>query len=272
VTTEPAPPTATRERAERMRELILEMAIRARSAHIGSSLSIADILAVLYFDVMRRDRPRPDRFLLSKGHAASALYAALALAGDLDESEVISGYCADGGRLAGHPERSVPGVEITAGSLGHGPAVAVGLALADRIDGSDRRTFCLVGDGELDEGSVWEAAALAAQLGLGSMTLIVDANGLQGLGSVGGIVNLEPLAERFASFGWWVADVPGHDHDALAAALSVHDRRPGCVIARTVKGYGVDFMENDFRWHYRSLRETDRERVLTALRRTRRLA
>ena len=263
---------ATSERAERLRELILEMAIQARSAHIGSSLSIADILAVLYFDVMRRDRPRPDRFLLSKGHAASALYAVLALAGDLDESEVVPGYCIDGGRLAGHPERWVPGVEMTAGSLGHGPAIAVGLALSDRIDGSDRRTFCLVGDGELNEGSVWEAAALAAQLELGSVTMIVDANGLQGLGSTDDIVSLEPLAARLQSFGWWVGDIPGHDHEALAAALSVRDRRPGCVIARTVKGYGVDFMENDFRWHYRSLREGDRGRVFEALERTRRVA
>jgi transketolase len=271
VTPEQALP-APRGQAERIRELVLEMAIRARSAHIGSSLSIADILAVLYFDVMRRDGPRPDRFLLSKGHAASALYAALALAGDLDEAEVVSGYCADGGRLAGHPERAVPGVEITAGSLGHGLALAVGLALADRMDGSDRHTYCLVGDGELNEGSVWEAAALAAQLGLGSVTLIVDANGLQGLGAVGDIVGLEPLADRFASFGWWVADVPGHDHEALTAALSVRDRRPACVIARTVKGYGVDFMENDFRWHYRSLREADRERVMDALRSTPRAA
>jgi transketolase len=272
VSPEATPAPTSVEQAERMRELILEMAIRARSAHIGSSLSIADILAVLYFDVLRRDRPRPDRFLLSKGHAASALYAALALAGDLDEDAVVSGYCADGGRLAGHPERSVPGVEITAGSLGHGPAVAVGLALADRIDGSDRHTFCLVGDGELNEGSVWEAVALAAQLELGSMTLVVDANGLQGLGSVDDIVTLEPLADRFTSFGWWVADVPGHDHAALAAALSIRDRRPVCVIARTVKGYGVDFMEDDFRWHYQSLRETDRERAFCALRRTRRVA
>jgi transketolase len=261
----------TQEQAERLREVILEMALRARSCHIGSSLSIADILAVLYFDVLRREA-RPDRFMLSKGHAASALYAVLALAGDLDLDEVVHRYCADGGRLGGHPERSVPGVEITAGSLGHGPALAVGAALADRLDGLDRRTFCLVGDGELNEGSVWEAAALAAQLRLGAVTLIVDANGLQGLGAVSEIVALEPLADRFANLGWWVADVPGHDHGALTAALREPRTRPGCVIARTVKGYGVDFMEDDFRWHYRSLRPGDREHVFAALHRTRRAA
>lgn len=261
----------TLDRAERLRELILEMALQAKSCHIGSSLSIADILAVLYFDVLRRE-PRPDRFMLSKGHAASALYAVLALTGELDPDEVVQRYCADGGRLGGHPERAVPGVEITAGSLGHGPALAVGAALADRLDGHDRRTFCLVGDGELNEGSVWEAVALAAQLRLGAVTLIVDANGLQGLGPVAGIVSQERLGERFASLGWWVADVPGHDHGALSAALREPRCRPGCVIARTVKGYGVDFMEDDFRWHYRSLRPGDRDRVIAALHRTRRAA
>jgi transketolase len=262
---------ATHEQAERLRELILEMALRAKSCHIGSSLSIADILAVLYFEVLRRG-PRADRFMLSKGHAASALYAVLALAGDLDRDEVVQRYCADGGRLGGHPERSVPGVEITAGSLGHGPALAVGAALSDRLDGHDRRTFCLVGDGELNEGSVWEAVALAAHLRLGAVTLIVDANGLQGLGAVDAIVSQEGTAERFASLGWWVADVPGHDHAALSAALREPRERPGCVIARTVKGYGVDFMEDDFRWHYQSLRPGDRDHVFAALHRTRRAA
>ena len=246
----------TVQRAERLRELILEMAIQARSAHIGSSLSIAVILAVLYFDVLRRDRPRPDRFLLSKGHAASALYAALALSGDLEESEVVSGYCADGGRLAGHPERWVPGVEMTAGSLGHGPAVAIGLALSDRIDGSDRRTFCLVGDGELNEGSVWEAAALAAQLELGSVTMIVDANGLQGFGRTSDVMNLEPFAAKWESFGFRTSEIDGHDLPQIAAALEKPgDGRPHCIVARTTKGKGVRFMENRLEWHYLPMSE-----------------
>jgi transketolase len=262
----------TADGAHRLRELILEMALAARTSHIGSSLSIADILAVLYLDVLPRssaDVADQHRFLLSKGHAASALYGALALSGRLDADDVVAAYCRNGGHLPGHPERTVPGVEVNAGSLGHGLALAVGLALADRLDGSPRRTYCLVGDGELNEGSIWEAAALAAHLRLGSLTLVVDANGLQGLGDVEEIVSLEPLADRFAAFGWDVLEVPGHDHARLREAFDARGERPTCVVARTVKGYGVDFMEGDFRWHYTSLREHDRERVMAALARGR---
>lgn len=254
--------SASRARADAARRVVIEAALSAGTCHIGSSLSIVDVLAVLYSDVLPHGG---HRFLLSKGHAASALYAALAGAGVLDADDVISGYCTDGGRFAGHPERCVPGVGMTGGSLGHGPAIAIGCALADRHAGTGRRTFCLVGDGELDEGSVWEALALGGHLGLPNLTLIVDANGLQGLGRTSEVLDLEPLVPKLSSFGWTVAEVPGHDHDALRAALGSSAEGPTAVVARTTKGHGVDFMEGELMWHYRSLTEADRGRVLAAL-------
>jgi transketolase len=244
------------ERAHAARRTVVEAAVAARTAHIGSALSIVDVLAVLYTDVLRDG----DRFLLSKGHAASALYATLAAAGKLDRDEVIAGYCSDGGAFAGHPERGVAGIEMTGGSLGHGPAIGVGLALAGC------RTFCLVGDGELNEGSVWEAIALAGHHGLGNLTLIVDANGLQGLGTTAQVLDLEPLVPKLEAFGWAVTDADGHDHDALRRALSRSpDGRPHAVVARTVKGYGISFMENELMSHYKSLKPEQRDVVLAEL-------
>lgn len=249
-------------RADAARRLVIESAIAAGSCHIGSSLSIVDVLAVLYADVLPVGG---HRFLLSKGHAASALYATLATNGTLDPQEVVRGYCAAGGPFPGHPERGIPGVEMTGGSLGHGPAIAVGTALADRYDGSERRTFCLVGDGELNEGSVWEAIALGGHLSLANLALIVDANGLQGLGTTAQVTNLEPLGPKLDAFGWHVREVDGHNHGELRSALCAPVPRPLAVIARTVKGYGVSFMEHELMWHYRSLAESDRERVLAEL-------
>lgn len=250
------------QRADAARRLVLEAAIAAGTCHIGSSLSIVDILAVLYADVLPQ---HGHRFLLSKGHAASALYATLAGAGVLDPAEVVAGYCSDGGLLAGHPERGVAGVEMTGGSLGHGPAIAIGCALADRHAGTQRHTFCLVGDGELNEGSVWEAIALGGHLALGNLTLVVDANGLQGLGPTSDVLDLDPLGAKLEAFGWQAREVPGHDHDALASALGTPAGRPCAVIARTTKGYGIDFMEHELMWHYKPLRESDRERVMAQL-------
>jgi transketolase len=251
------------QRVEAARRLVIESAIAAGTCHIGSSLSIVDLLAVLYADVL--PAPEPHRFLLSKGHAASALYATLAASGILDPDEVVAGYCSDGGTLPGHPERGLPGVEMTGGSLGHGPAIAAGMALADRHDGSPRRTFCLVGDGELNEGSVWEAVALAGHLRLGNLTLVVDANGLQGLGTTAAVLDLEPLAPKLSAFGFDVRVASGHDHDELGMALRASGERASAVIARTVKGHGVSFMEGELMWHYRTLREDDRARVMSEL-------
>jgi transketolase len=252
-----------RAEADAVRRIVLEAALAAGTCHIGSSLSIVDILTVLYFRTLRAEAG--DRFLLSKGHAASALYAVLARTGALDEREVIAGYCSDGGAFAGHPERHVPGVEVTAGSLGHGVAVALGYALADRGDGTDRRTYCLVGDGELNEGSIWEAVALAGHLGIRGLALIVDANGFQGLGRVQDVCSLGPLADRFRAFGWAVDEVDGHDHAALEQRLAGGWFRPRVVVAHTVKGYGVPVLEGEFMSHYRSFRPHERDLLFAGL-------
>lgn len=253
---------STTELASSARRALLEAAANAGTCHIGSSLSIVDILSVAYGEVLR---PGLDRFLLSKGHAASALYAVLAEVGVVAPEELAHGYCSDGGSLAGHPERGTPGVEMTGGSLGHGPAIAIGLALAARAAGSGARTFCLVGDGELGEGSVWEAFALAGHLALRDLVVVVDANGLQGLGRTDEVLTLEPLAERFAAFGWEPVELDGHDHAALGVALRAHGARPRAIVARTVKGKGVDFMEDELMWHYRPLRGADLARALAQL-------
>lgn len=253
--------------AHEARRLVLEAALASGSCHIGSSLSIVDVLTVLYRQVLAPG----DAFLLSKGHAASGFYAVLARAGILDADEVVAGYCRDGGAYAGHPERGVPGVEITGGSLGHGLSIALGRALAARHDGSGARVVCLLGDGELNEGSVWEALALAGHLGLPNLTAIVDANGLQGLGRVSDVLHLEPLGEKLAAFGWEVRECDGHDHSALGRALAPASR-PLALVARTVKGYGVSFMEDELMWHYRSLKPADRDRVLADLDRMRQAA
>ena len=260
----------TREAAGAARRLVLEAALAARTCHIGSSLSVIDLLTVAYLDVLDHPFGRPDgepgdRLLLSKGHAASGLYAVLCQAGRIARDGFLAGYCQDGGTLAGHPERGYPGVEITGGSLGHGPSIAVGMVLADRHDGDPRRTVCVVGDGELNEGSVWEALALAGHLRLDALTLVVDANGLQGLGPAREVLDMEPLAGRLSAFGWHVSEIPGHDHEAIGAALRRRCERPRAVVARTVKGYGVGFLEGDVMSHYRSFAACERDRLLGAL-------
>jgi transketolase len=253
--------------AQRIRALALRAALAHGACHIGSSLSCAEILAVLFAgDTMRRDTEhrRGDRFVLSKGHAAAALYAALAVRGDLEAEEVVARFTTDGSAFAGHAEHQVPGVEATTGSLGHGLSLALGMALSDRIDGSDRRTFCLLGDGELGEGSVWEAIALAGHLRVANLTAIIDANGLQGLGRVEHITSLGDLAGRLASYGWIADDVDGHDCEALTGVLQGADR-PRCVIARTVKARGIPSIEDTVMSHYRSFRGDDATAILAEL-------
>jgi transketolase len=251
----------TDDRAYEIRELLLELALRAGTCHIGSALGIADILAVAYFDVIG-----DDTFILSKAHAGSALMATLALRGTVDREQLVREYCQDGGAFGGHAERGVPGVEVSGGSLGHGLPIAVGRALADRLDGRVRRTFCLMGDGETDEGSVSEAAALAGRLGLDRLVGIVDANGHQGLEADSAPDRWERFEARFDAVGWDVVQVDGHDHDELRAGLTGTDgARPRLVVAHTLKGRGVSFMEGRFDSHYKSVRPHDRERVMSAL-------
>ncbi len=240
--------------ATRLRKDIVRM--HRVGSNVASAMSAADIIAVLYFDVMNiaaPNDPARDRFILSKGHAASALYAALAQKGFLDPAE-LERYCADGSPLTGHPTAGrVPGVEVSLGSLGHGLPIAAGLAWAAKQDAAAYRVFVLLGDGELQEGSCWEGVALAARLGLDNLVAVVDANGLQGYGRVADIQPIETFAPKLAAFGWGVREVDGHDlsalHDALSA-VQIETGRPSAVIARTVKGKGVAEMEGDLGWHY----------------------
>jgi len=232
--------------------------MHCKGSNVGSAMSAADILAVLYFDVMNIPSPTAesrDRFILSKGHAASALYAALALKGFLDPA-ALDQYLADGSALAGHPMRTVPGVEAATGSLGHGLAVALGMAWAAKQDSRPRRHFVLMGDGELQEGSVWESAILAARLKLDNLIAIVDANGLQGYGRTEDAMPAGTVAAKFEAFGWTAREVDGHDCAALRQTLRATPfaaSRPSLVLAHTVKGKGVAEMEGQLGWHYFSV-------------------
>jgi transketolase len=245
-------------RANWMRRRLLKMIVDVGQGHPGGDLSSADILAALYFDILRIDPADPsapdrDRFVMSKGHCTGALYTALAGAGFFPEAELAT-YLQPRSRLNGHPNRNyLPGVETNTGPLGHGFPVATGIATAGQIDGAGYRVFVLTGDGELQEGSMWEAAMFAGHRGLGNLTVIVDRNRLQQGAGTEETNSLEPLADKWRAFGWDVAGVDGHDHAALLAALDAACRprgKPLCIIADTVKGKGVSFMENRASWHH----------------------
>lgn len=235
----------------------VEMTHLSRGSHIGAVLSVADIMAVLYADILKYDAKTPDwdgrdRFILSKGHAGAALYAALAECGFIDVEELKTHY-KNGSRLSGHVSHYVTGIDFSTGSLGHGLGVAAGRALAAKQDKKPYRSFVVVGDGECNEGSVWESAAFAHHFKLDNLVAIVDYNHLQSLDFCNNTLETD-MARRWAGFGWRVIELDGHDHDALRNALKNTDDpegRPTVVIAHTVKGKGVSFMENDVLWHYR---------------------
>ncbi len=244
--------------ARRVRKQALVMTSRANASHIGSSLSSVDIMAMLYGKVMRYDPARPDwperdRFILSKGHACSALYAMLAEC-DFFGREWLDTYCQDGARLAGHVTHTgVPGVEVSTGSLGHGLSLGAGMALALKRDGKPQRVYVVISDGECDEGSVWEAALFAPHHKLDNLTVIVDYNKIQSLGRVKDVIDLDPLAEKWRAFGWGVVELNGHDLEALDRAFTaspLSPGRPSCIVAHTVKGKGVSYMEDKLKWHY----------------------
>jgi transketolase len=234
---------------------VLIQSKRANVGHIGSALSVVDLLAALYGGVLeaRSDSdPDRDRFILSKGHAALALYSTLHATGRFSDEELAS-FCADGSPLATHPEHILPWVDFSTGSLGLGLSFAVGAALAARIQGSQRRAFVLLSDAECNEGSVWEAAMLAAHHGLGNVIALVDVNGQQALGYTRDVLDMAPLASRWTAFGWDVHDVDGHDVAALTQTLeSVAGvgASPHVLLARTTFGKGVSYMENTIAWHY----------------------
>ncbi len=247
------------EQARKMRIDIVSMIAQAGSGHPGGSLSCIDILTALYFggvlrfDAQNPDDPTRDRFILAKGHAAPALYATLAHAGYFPKEE-LSTLRQLGSRLQGHPDcRLLPGVEVSTGSLGQGLSISAGLACGLRLAKNEARVFTVLGDGECEEGQVWEAAMFAAHEQLGNLVAIVDANGLQIDGDVRQVVQVGSLNEKFAAFGWDVTTVDGHDMDSLVAELSrckaAGGDMPHMIVAHTVKGKGVSFMENQVDWH-----------------------
>jgi transketolase len=236
-----------------LRRLILDQARRAHVGHIGSAFSIVEILAAIYGGVLRGAAPREsdrDRFILSKGHGALALYAALHLKGWLTRAELES-YCSDGSRLGVHPEHQVAGVDFSTGSLGQGLSVATGAALGARLAGSARRVFVLLSDAECNAGAVWEAAMFAAHHRLANLTAIVDVNGQQAFGYTRDVLDTSPLGRKWEAFGWEADDVDGHDVAALSAAFRrAETGRPRVVLAQTTFGKGVSFMERQLAWHY----------------------
>ncbi|MBX7145159.1 MAG: transketolase [Oligoflexia bacterium] len=236
----------------------LKLISGANTSHIGGCLSVADILAVLFCDILRYDSKKPqckdrDRLLLSKGHACAILYAALAQVGIIKDEELQS-FAKDGSLFLAHTSHLIPGIEFSTGSLGHGLPVACGMALAARRQQASWRSYVIVGDGDLNEGSSWEAIFFAAHHKLDNLTLIVDHNKIYSADRVETVVNMMPLVDKFSASGWKVCEVDGHDHQALKKALappSVSTNSPRCVVAHTIKGKGVSFMENNGLWHYR---------------------
>jgi transketolase len=266
------PPSAEplRTMAATLRRWIIERSFAAGVGHIGSALSIADLVAVLWGAVLRQPGttdPYRDRFILSKGHACLALYAAMRYL-DLLDDETFAGYCSDGSLLAAHPGHALPGIDLSTGSLGQGLSVGCGLAHGLRLQGSPARVYVLLSDAECNEGQVWEAAMFAGHHRLGNLVAVVDWNGVQALGATRDILDMGPVAQKWRAFGWDVAEVDGHDPDALLAVLSPHagsGDRPRVIIAQTVLGKRVSFMEGQVPWHYLNLTRETCERALAEL-------
>lgn len=253
--------------AQHVRRIILEQSKRANVGHIGSALSIADIIATLYDDVLRIESPDDasrDRFILSKGHAALALYATLSLKGWLPAA-ALDTYCADDSLLGVHPERALRGVDFSTGSLGHGLAMGAGAALAARLQGSSRRVFVLVSDAECNEGALWESVMFAAHHRLSNLVAIIDLNGQQALGYTDEVLSLSPMPERWRAFGWDVHEVDGHDRLELTATIEGLDTKAGpphVLVARTTFGKGVSYMERQIKWHYWPMSEGEYEQAM----------
>lgn len=259
--------------AARGRCLGMQMVFRAASGHIGGSLSAMDILTELYFEQLRVDPERPqaperDRFVMSKGHCTPALYSILALRGYFPEKQ-LELFRSIEGHMSGHPDMvHVPGVDMSTGSLGQGLSAAVGMAIAGKMDSAAYRVYALMGDGEIEEGQIWEAAMSAAKYKLDNLCGIVDVNGLQIDGRTADVMPSEPLDAKFAAFGWNVIKADGHDFDSLRAALAAAEAekdRPSVILAKTVKGKGVSFMENDPGWHGKAPNAEQYEQAMAEL-------
>lgn len=254
----------TVEYARDIRKNIYRIAHASNGGHMGAAFSMADLIAVLYFgDVLkyRSDQPdwdERDFFILSKGHASYALYAALSMAGFYDEEELWH-VGKPGSKFGEHPKmRDIPGIEASTGALGHGLSFGIGIAYANKVDGKDNHVYVITGDGECQEGSVWEAALSAPTLKLDNLTVIVDHNKLQAMDRLENIVNMKPFAEKWRAFGWHVIEIDGHDHEEIRKALLHREsEKPVLVVANTVKGKGVSFMESVPIWHYRMPNEEE---------------
>lgn len=253
--------------ANQIRRVILEQSKRANVGHIGSALSVADIVAALYGGILKAKDPKDperDRFVLSKGHAMVAVYAAMFLKGWLTKQDLDT-YCGDGTMLGVHPECGLHGVDFASGSLGQGLSVATGAALAARLQRSPRRAFALLSDAECNEGSIWEAIMFAAHHKLANLIAFVDLNGQQALGYTDKVLSLHPMAERWRAFGWDVHEVDGHDPAALKAAVAGLDTNSGpphVFIARTVFGKGVSYMQGQIKWHYWPMSDAEYKQAL----------
>ena len=260
---------ALRAIAARLRARAVQMVHASRGSHLGSCLSMADLIAVLYWSRLRIDPHNPDwsdrdRFFLSKGHGAALLYAALAERGFFSVEE-LGQYCQPGSRLPGHVTSGVPGVEISTGSLGHALPVGCGVALCSKREGASFRTFVLLSDGELDEGSNWEGILFAPQHHLDNLVVIVDYNKIQSFGRTADVLNLDPLPKKFEAFGWACKEIDGHNVEQIQSAfgeIPFSTGRPSVIVAHTVKGRGISWMENELAWHYKSPSE---EQVSAAL-------
>ncbi|MBQ6395666.1 MAG: transketolase [Atopobiaceae bacterium] len=260
----------SRELARLMRLDIVEVAHSDHSTHVGGSLSVADILAVLYADVMAHDPEHPDalnrdRLVMSKGHSSTALYSCLAHSGYITRDEALSQY-EDGTRISGHVSHKVPGIEVSTGALGHGLPIACGMAYAAKLDGRKHRVFCILGDGELQEGTSWEASMCAERHGLANLTVIVDNNTIQSDASIDEVLGMRDVAGLLSPFGYELREVDGHVHDALRNALRPAETgAPVCVVAHTVKGKGASFAEGRQAFHSAKLNDAQYAQAIREL-------
>ena len=258
--------------ARRIRINALKMTSKGNSSHIGAIFSMADVLAVLYENIMNYDSKNPkmnnrDRFILSKGHAGAGIYAVLAEKGFISKNDLATHY-QNGSKLSGHiSHKGIPGIEVSTGSLGHGLPIATGMALAGKINKQKHNIYTIISDGECDEGSNWESILFAAHHKLNNLTVVIDRNYLQSIKLTEETIELEPLAAKWLAFGWEVVEIDGHDFTEIFKALkkNTNSKAPKCIIAKTVKGKGVSFMENNNLWHYRSAQGQEFQRALKEL-------
>ncbi len=260
-------------KANRARRLLIDAIHSAHSGHPGGSLSSCDIITYLYFSKMNIDPANPkmperDRFVLSKGHCAPALYSVLALRGFFEEKELLTLRKSDS-RLQGHPDmKGTPGIDMSTGSLGQGISASIGMALAGKISGQKYRVYCLLGDGEIEEGQVWEATMFAAHKKLDNLCLIVDNNRLQIDGNISEVCSPEPITDKFAAFGLNVITCDGHDFSDIERAFKLAEEcknRPSVIVAKTIKGKGISFMEDDYTWHGTAPNDEQYEKAIAEL-------